>query len=216
LDLCATAGGLVSACVYGLLAMDNSHPIILASASPRRAELLTQIGVTYQVVAADIDETPVVGEPATDYVQRMAREKVTAVAALFPDRIVLAADTSVIVDGEIWGKPLSRQHAKVMLAALSDRNHQVMTAVAVYHRHCLEFQLSVTDVAFAALTTAEIDAYIDSGDADDKAGAYGIQGSAGCFVRHLSGSYSGVMGLPLYETAVLLEKIGMTLELGNE
>ena len=196
--------------------MDSSPPIILASASPRRAELLAQIGVPFQVVAADIDETPREGEAAIDYVQRMAKEKVAAVAALFSDRIVLAADTSVIVDGEIWGKPLSRQHAKVMLAGLSDRNHQVMTAVAVHHRDCLEFQLSVTDVAFAALTTAEIGTYVDSGDADDKAGAYGIQGAAGCFVKHLSGSYSGVMGLPLYETAVLLRKTGMTLEPGNE
>ncbi|MEX1664947.1 Maf family protein [Zhongshania arctica] len=196
--------------------MDSSPPIILASASPRRAELLAQIGVPFQVVAADIDETPREGEAAIDYVQRMAKEKVAAVAALFSDRIVLAADTSVIVDGEIWGKPLSRQHAKVMLAGLSDRNHQVMTAVAVHHRDRLEFQLSVTDVAFAALTTAEIGTYVDSGDADDKAGAYGIQGAAGCFVKHLSGSYSGVMGLPLYETAVLLRKTGMTLEPGNE
>jgi septum formation protein len=215
-DACAATSGVVSARIYGLLAMDTSHPIILASASPRRAELLAQIGVTYQVVAADIDETPLVGEPAIDYVQRMAKEKVVAVASLFSERIVLAADTSVIVDGEIWGKPLSRQHAKVMLEVLSDRNHQVMTAVAVYHHHCVEFQLSVTDVAFAALTATEIDTYIDSGDADDKAGAYGIQGAAGCFVKHLSGSYSGVMGLPLYETTVLLGKTGMTLEPGNE
>ncbi|MFT7404192.1 MAG: septum formation protein [Zhongshania sp.] len=216
MDLCATASSVVSARFHGFLAMDFSPPIILASSSPRRAELLAQIGVSFQVVAADIDETPREGEAAIDYVQRMAEEKVTAVAALFSDRIVLAADTSVIVDGEIWGKPLSRQHAKVMLAGLSDRNHQVMTAVAVHRGGCLEFQLSVTDVAFAALTTAEIGTYVDSGDADDKAGAYGIQGAAGCFVKHLSGSYSGVMGLPLYETAVLLRKTGMTLEPGNE
>lgn len=216
MDACETASGVVSARIYGLLAMDASHQIILASASPRRAELLAQIGVAFQVVPADIDETPLGGESAIDYVQRMAKEKVMAIASLFSDCIVLAADTSVIVDGEIWGKPLSRQHAKVMLAGLSDRSHQVMTAVAVCHRDCLEFQLSVTDVAFAALTKAEIDTYIDSGDADDKAGAYGIQGAAGCFVKHLSGSYSGVMGLPLYETAVLLGKTGMTLEPGNE
>lgn len=216
MDVCPTASGMVSAFIYGLLAMTINRQIILASASPRRAELLAQIGVAFKVVPADIDETPLGGELAIDYVQRMAKEKMRAIAPLFSDHIVLAADTSVIVDGEIWGKPLSRQHAKVMLAGLSGRSHKVMTAVAVCHGDCQEFQLSITDVSFSALTTAEVDAYIDSGDADDKAGAYGIQGAAGCFVKHLSGSYSGVMGLPLYETSVLLVKAGMTLEPVNE
>ncbi|CAA0095865.1 Maf-like protein YhdE [Zhongshania aliphaticivorans] len=190
--------------------------IVLASGSPRRAELLLQIGVEFQIVPADIDETPKPNELAVDYVQRMAAEKAVTVARLFPDRVVLAADTSVIVDGEIWGKPLDRQHAKVMLAGLSGRSHQVMTALAVFCGGGVALELNVTEVEFAVLTPEQIDTYIASGDADDKAGAYGIQGVAGCFVKHLSGSYSGVMGLPLYETAVLLGKAGIILEPANE
>lgn len=190
--------------------------IVLASGSPRRAELLLQIGVEFQIVPADIDETPKPNELAVDYVQRMAAEKAVTVARLFPDRVVLAADTSVIVDGEIWGKPLDRQHAKVMLAGLSGRSHQVMTALAVFCGGGVALELNVTEVEFAVLTPEQIDTYIASGDADDKAGAYGIQGAAGCFVKHLSGSYSGVMGLPLYETAVLLGKAGIILEPANE
>jgi len=200
---------MVAAFVCGVLALTANIGIILASGSPRRAELLTQIGVSFQVVPADIDETPVQGEAADAYVQRMASEKAAAVAKLFPNRLVLAADTSVIVDGEIWGKPLSRQHAKVMLNSLSGRSHQVMTALAVHSAGGVEQDLSVTEVVFAELSAVLIDTYVDSGDADDKAGAYGIQGAAGRFVKHLSGSYSGVMGLPLYETAVLLDKAGM-------
>ena len=196
--------------------MHNGDVLILASGSPRRAELLTQIGVAFQIVPADIDETPISGELAADYVQRMANEKAAAVAALYRHRVVLGADTSVIVDGEIWGKPLSRQHAKVMLTSLSGRCHQVITALAVYNSASLDVVQSVTEVQFGALTAAQIHAYIATGDADDKAGAYGIQGAAGCFVKHLSGSYSGVMGLPLYETAVLLGKAGIIVEPGNE
>jgi len=196
--------------------MHNGDVLILASGSPRRAELLTQIGVAFQVVPADIDETPISGELAADYVQRMANEKAAAVAALYRHRVVLGADTSVIVDGEIWGKPSSRQHAKVMLTSLSGRCHQVITALTVYSGASLDVVQSVTEVQFGALTAAQINAYIATGDADDKAGGYGIQGAAGCFVKHLSGSYSGVMGLPLYETAVLLGKAGIIVEPGNE
>ncbi|WP_200841348.1 Maf family protein [Zhongshania aliphaticivorans] len=196
--------------------MSRNNMIVLASGSPRRAELLLQIGVEFQIVPADIDETPKPNELAVDYVQRMAAEKAVTVARLFPDRVVLAADTSVIVDGEIWGKPLDRQHAKVMLAGLSGRSHQVMTALAVFCGGGVALELNVTEVEFAVLTPEQIDTYIASGDADDKAGAYGIQGVAGCFVKHLSGSYSGVMGLPLYETAVLLGKAGIILEPANE
>ncbi|WP_269617812.1 Maf family protein [Zhongshania sp. BJYM1] len=192
--------------------MQNSHSLILASGSPRRAELLTQIGVSFQVVPADIDESIISGELALDYVRRMAKEKAATVAAAFPDRVVLAADTSVIVDDEIWGKPLSRQHAKVMLSGLSGRVHQVITALAICQHGDITVSQSISDVHFAHLSDQQIEVYVASGDADDKAGAYGIQGAAGCFVKHLSGSYSGVMGLPLYETAVLLGKAGIIIE----
>lgn len=207
---------MATAFVRGVLSMSANRPIILASGSPRRAELLQQIGVEFEIVPADIDETPAPNELAADYVQRMAREKALAVAKEFPNQVVLAADTSVIVDGEIWGKPLDRQHAKVMLAGLSGRSHQVLTALAVFYGGDVALQLNVTDVSFATLTAEQIDSYVASGDADDKAGAYGIQGAAGCFVKHLNGSYSGVMGLPLYETAVLLGKAGIMLEPANE
>lgn len=208
---CATSCGLVSARFSGILAVYQKAALILASASPRRAELLAQIGVSFQVVPANIDETPANGEQPNAYVKRMAMEKVAAVAKLYADRVVLAADTSVIVDGEIWGKPLNRQHAKVMLNGLSGRQHQVVTAIAVHYDGNVELAVSETEVLFAVLTDQQIDRYVATGEADDKAGAYGIQGAAGCFVERLNGSYFGVMGLPLYETAVLLGKTGMTV-----
>jgi septum formation protein len=178
--------------------------VILASQSPRRKELLAQIGVEFKVLVADIDETPRENEAAAQYVQRMASEKALAVFSRAGDKAIIAADTSVIVDGDILGKPENHQQAEAMLLRLSDRSHQVMTAVALYYRSQLSLKLSVTDVTFSALSIAQIRAYLATGEADDKAGAYGIQGLAGQFVRHISGSYSGVVGLPLYETAALL------------
>ncbi|MEX1668496.1 nucleoside triphosphate pyrophosphatase [Zhongshania guokunii] len=186
--------------------------VVLASKSPRRAELLQQIGLRFEVMAADIDETPAASEDAQQYVRRMATEKAMAVVALAPNRAVLAADTSVIVDGEILGKPENRRHAETMLNLLSGRSHQVMTAVALYADGQLRQALSVTEVNFAVLSSAQISAYLATGEADDKAGSYGIQGAAGYFVQHLAGSYSGVVGLPLYETAALLSEAGIGLE----
>ncbi|WP_320837730.1 Maf family protein [Zhongshania sp.] len=189
-----------------------SEIVILASQSPRRKALLAQIGIAVKVVAADIDETPLAGEDAAQYVQRMASEKAMAVVARVEQAPVIAADTSVIVDGDILGKPESRAQARAMLTRLSGRTHQVMTAVALYAKGQLRLSLAVTDVTFGDLNAEQIHCYVASGDADDKAGAYGIQGAAGKFVQHISGSYSGVVGLPLYETAALLSEAGIGLE----
>lgn len=207
--LCDLALRGCSAC---LRSTEMSEIVILASQSPRRRELLEQIGVGFKVIAADIDESPMAKEDAAQYVQRMATEKALAVVNRAAGVPVIAADTSVIVDGDILGKPESRLGAEAMLTRLSGRSHQVMTAVALYHDGRIRLKLSVTDVSFSDLSIAQIRAYLATGDADDKAGAYGIQGVAGQFVRHISGSYSGVMGLPLYETAALLRDAEIGLE----
>lgn len=183
-------------------------PLILASRSPRRAELLSQMGLTYTVSAADIDETPREQEFPADYVMRMAREKAAALA-LPESSAVLAADTSVVIDNAILGKPADDGEAAVMLQRLSGRSHQVMSAVALRYRgeesHCCV----VTEVQFASLDDDEIAAYVAAGEGRDKAGSYAIQGQAAAFVEAIRGSYSGVVGLPLYETITLLRNAGV-------
>lgn len=183
--------------------------LVLASASPRRRELLGQMGLTFSVAPVDIDETPHPAEVARDYVRRMALEKVQAASAGMADALVLAADTSVILDQAILGKPLNDSEAAAMLRRLSGRTHQVMTAVALsgpagFLQQCLV----VSDVHFCQLSDALISAYLATGEHRDKAGAYAIQGRGGIFVEHLSGSYSAVVGLPLQETAGLLANAG--------
>ncbi|UZE95216.1 Maf family protein [Alkalimarinus alittae] len=189
--------------------------LILASASPRRSELLAQIGVRFNVQAVDIDETPLPQEEASSYVLRMAREKVSACVALQQDDSsfsVLGADTSVIVDGEILGKPADFTEAKTMLLKLSGRVHQVMTSVCLVTCHSginsgepeINTQLVVTDVTFKSLSEDQIKAYWQSGEPQDKAGSYGIQGFGAVFVERISGSYSAVVGLPLAEVAEML------------
>ncbi len=193
--------------------------IYLASRSPRRRELLTQIGVRFDTVAfrdgnradAETDETPLVAEPVETYVERVARAKAEHGARLVEWRRmvpqpVLAADTTLEFEGEIIGKPLTEAHAASILRRLSGRAHRVLTGVALYVNGHTHFALSVSDVRFRALDDREIRQYVLSGEAMDKAGAYGIQGRAGLFVEHLSGSFSGVMGLPLCETGVLLRR----------
>ncbi|MDR9424735.1 MAG: Maf family protein [Marinobacter sp.] len=182
--------------------------LILASASPRRAELLTRIGLAFRVQPADIDETPVTGEVASDYVERLAREKALAVARDNPDSLILGSDTSVVMNGEILGKPGSVAEAEATLARLSGGTHQVMTAIALVQDGNCQSVVSVTDVTFRELGTEEIRAYVASGEPMDKAGSYGIQGLGGIFVSELKGSYSAVVGLPLQETAELLAKAG--------
>lgn len=191
--------------------MSLSKPLVLASKSPRRAELLRQIDESFHVQASDIDETPVPGEAARAYVLRMAIEKAQAAKVTMP-ALILAADTSVIVDGDIWGKPRNRDDAAAMLRGLSNRRHQVITAIALRDGADITTAVSCTEVEFAELDAAEIASYLASGEADDKAGAYGIQGLAAKFVCSLSGSYSGVVGLPLYETAVLLRAARLAVE----
>ena len=179
--------------------------LILASSSPRRQELLTQIGVPFSVQVPAIDETPLVGEAPPAYVQRMAEEKARAVLAQQAgDVCVLAADTSVIVDGLILGKPADAADAKAMLRRLSGREHQVLSAIAVADQSRLNSQVVSCKVAFRTLTDAEIDAYWLTGEPRDKAGSYAIQGLGAVFVQAIHGSYSAVVGLPLAETAALL------------
>ncbi|MCX7627765.1 MAG: Maf-like protein [Methylophilaceae bacterium] len=188
--------------------------IYLASRSPRRGELLRQIGVAFEVLPADIDETVREGESPEHYVLRLAKEKAeTGVRRILasgrPILPVLAADTTVCADGEILGKPENEAAAAAMLRRMSDRWHTVLTAVAVAHGDRMEVALSSTQVEMAPLNEAEIAAYVASGEPRDKAGAYAIQGLAGTFIRRIEGSYSGVMGLPVYETAQLLKKFGI-------
>jgi len=179
--------------------------IILASRSPRRAALLQQIGVSFTALAADIDETPLAGEAPEDFVYRMAVGKAQDIRARHPGDSVLGSDTVVVLDGQILGKPASREHALDMLLALSGREHRVLTGVALQHAQ-LEYALSDSRVFFSKLTRAQAEDYWESGEPADKAGAYAIQGHAAVFIRRIEGSYSGIMGLPLYETAQLLAK----------
>ena len=172
--------------------------IVLASASPRRAELLAAAGVPFDVDTADVDETPHDGEAPLDYVRRLAEAKARAVAVRHPARLVLGADTTVVVDGTILGKPVDAADAGDMLRRLSGRSHQVLTGVAlVRDGRTVEVDVAVTEVWFAPMTEADIDAYVATGEPMDKAGAYGIQGRAACFVTRIDGSYSNVVGLPV-------------------
>jgi septum formation protein len=181
--------------------------IFLASASPRRSELLRQIDVTHAVRPVVIDERPRPGEKPVPYALRLAEEKARALWELLPRderRPVLAADTTVAIGDDILGKPLDRDDAFRILGRLSGRVHEVHTAVAVLHEGGAGARVSTSTVEFRALTHDEMDWYWRTGEPADKAGAYGVQGHAAIFIRHLAGSYSGVMGLPLFETWELL------------
>ncbi|WP_445367431.1 Maf family protein [Methylomonas sp. BW4-1] len=188
------------------------HPqLILASASPRRSELLKQIGIRHSIMAVDIDETPRPGETPTAYVERVAAEKsALCLATVGTDLPVLAADTSVICDGRILGKPDDLQHAIEMLSHLSGRSHQVYSAVSLRGEQHWQ-ALSVSEVRFRPLSHQEIVAYWQTGEPYDKAGAYAIQGLASVFIESITGSFSGVMGLPLFETAQLLSLAGIDI-----
>lgn len=184
--------------------------LLLASQSPRRAELLRQIGVRFVVAPADIVEQVHAGETAADYAQRIALEKARAGWQRSAQNLpVLGADTDVVLDGRILGKPRDRDDALAMLATLSDREHEVYSAVAIVHDACEALSLSVTRVRFAPISPSQAVAYWDSGEPADKAGSYGIQGLGAVFVREIHGSYSGVVGLPIHETAMLLKQFGI-------
>ena len=207
------------------MAFDTRNPrLYLASRSPRRRELLTQMGILFDTLAFrspprqddDVDETAHDGEAALVYVERVARLKAehgwrtVEMRRLMP-QLVLAADTTLEFQGEIIGKPTDAGDARAILRRLSGQTHHVLTSVAVAFEGRIESAISVSDVTFGAISEAEIRRYVATGEPMDKAGAYGIQGRAGMFVEHLSGSYSGVMGLPLYETGVLLKRFGFPL-----
>jgi septum formation protein len=194
--------------------------VYLASRSPRRRELLSQIGVRFHLLLfrarpgepREVDENPLAGEAPDAYVVRVARAKAEAgwrrmLQRNLPPGPVLAADTTVALEGRIYGKPASRDEAAAMLRAFSGRTHEVLTAVAVKYDEWLEAVLSRSEVRFKALSESDIAQYVASGECDDKAGAYAIQGRAARYVAELRGSYSGVAGLPLYETAELLERL---------
>ncbi|HEX6993879.1 MAG TPA: Maf family protein [Gammaproteobacteria bacterium] len=185
--------------------------LYLASASPRRRALLAQIGVPFDVRVPDVDETPGSGEAPEAYVRRIAEAKAEAVWAetFAARRPVLAADTTVVLDGRVLGKPQAPDDALAMLEALSGRTHRVLTAVALRAEAGLSSVVSASEVRFRTTTDAERRAYCETGEPFDKAGGYGIQGFGAVFVEHLSGSYSGVMGLPLCETALLLARAGV-------
>lgn len=186
--------------------------LYLASQSPRRRELLAQLGVAFDVLDVDVPEQRQPGEPATDYVSRVAREKAGAgllqVAAV-PGAVVLGADTEVVLDDAVFGKPADPADAERMLARLSGRAHRVISTVWAVAAGREEQASSLSTVEFAELSEATIHAYVSTGEPFGKAGAYAIQGRAAAFVRRLDGSYSGVMGLPLHETAVLLQRFGI-------
>jgi nucleoside triphosphate pyrophosphatase len=194
--------------------------IYLASRSPRRRELLAQIGVRFHLLLfrarpgedPDVDEISMPGEAPDLYVERLARAKAEAgwrrmLQRNLPIAPVLAADTTVALDKTIYEKPLDRKHAAEMLEQLSGRTHEVLTAVALQQDDWMQSALSRSEVRFKALSPSEIAQYVASGECDDKAGAYAIQGRAARFIIELRGSYSGVMGLPLFETAELLERL---------
>ncbi|MBN7795333.1 Maf family protein [Parahaliea mediterranea] len=190
--------------------------LILASASPRRRELLRQIGVSFDVRAADIDETPQPGESPADYVCRMAREKAAAVASgASGECAVLAADTTVVIDGDVLGKPRDALDGLAMLARLSGRTHEVMTAICLCRGEESSERLVVTRVTFATLDRDLCEAYLATGEPWDKAGAYGIQGLGAVLVDAIEGSYSNVVGLPLAETWRLLSEHRIPTGLGG-
>jgi len=201
----------------------QDNKIYLASKSPRRRELLRQIGVHFEILLlrdasnrqADVPEIVLPNEAPADYVRRVTNDKATAAWNMMlmrklPIRPVLAADTTVVLNGTIFGKPANRSEAHAMLSSLSGQTHQVYTSIAVhFHEHHKELT-QISEVTFCKLSAQQINLYCDSQEPYDKAGGYGIQGSAARFISHITGSYSGIMGLPLFETAQLLSESGIT------
>jgi len=189
---------------------EHSPTIYLASRSPRRVELLKQIGLACIIHPADIDETQAEGESAQTYVVRLAQEKAQAclnvLSASQAAHPILAADTTVALHGKVLGKPENDNDARIMLSSLAGGIHEVHTAVALAYINKIEVVLSTTRVEMMQLSQAQIERYIATGEHTDKAGSYGIQGLAGAWIKRIEGSYTGVMGLPIFETAELLRK----------
>ncbi len=189
--------------------------LYLASQSPRRRQLLAQLGLKFEIVDVSVEEIRAAQESAESYVERVARDKALAGAlklGTLGNAVVLGADTEVVLDGEVFGKPVNAAEAVAMLCSLSGRTHQVLSAVCCcasngHERHAM----TVSEVSFAKLSLPEIERYVATREPFDKAGAYAIQGLAAAFITHLHGSYSSVMGLPLYETAQLLRDFGISV-----
>ncbi len=194
-----------------VLLLKKMARIILASSSPRRKELLEQVGLKFEIFSPDIDESVCIGESADHYVQRLAEQKAQAILAQFPDAIVIAADTSLVLDHKIIGKPESKQHAFEIWTALSDRQHDVFSGVCVMSSECdpntVQSMVVRTKVYFQKLSQLDMEQYWATGEPIGKAGAYAIQGYAAQFIPRIEGSYSNVVGLPLYETLQLLKNI---------
>jgi len=190
--------------------MKSQPQLILASKSPRRKELLAQLGYQFTSLSADIDESVKYNEPAEQYVVRLAIEKAVFIAKNQPDTtLILGSDTSVVFENHILGKPKDLGDCLNQLSMLSNKKHQVITAIAVVKGQQVNSIAVTTDVIFKSLNTEEITRYWHTGEPQDKAGSYGIQGIGGQFVKQIYGSYSAVVGLPLYETAQLLAEFGM-------
>ena len=194
-----------------VLLLKKMARIILASSSPRRKELLEQVGLKFEIFSPDIDEFVHVGESADYYVQRLAEQKAQAILAQFSDAIVIAADTSLVLDHKIIGKPESKQHAFEIWTELSDRQHDVLSGVCVLSSECdpntIQSVVVRTQVHFQKLSQLDMEQYWATGEPIGKAGAYAIQGYAAQFIPRIEGSYSNVVGLPLYETLQLLKNI---------
>ena len=186
--------------------------MVLASASPRRRDLLTLIGVPHEVTPADIDETYVAGEIPREHAERLAREKAVAIDA--PDAVTIGSDTIVVVDGDVLGKPRERVEAAEMLRRLSGRSHVVMTGVAVRWNGRIASDVEEVGVTFRELSDRDIERYIDTGEPMDKAGAYGIQGYGATIVDRVDGDYFAVMGLPVNRMVKLMRALGLTYDFG--
>jgi septum formation protein len=185
--------------------------IVLASSSPRRREILSALGLSFETCPSDVDESLRDGEPASEAAERLAREKASAVAGGAPDALVVAADTLVVLDGDALGKPKDRADARRTLSRLAGRAHEVVTGVALARNGRLVSGRDVTRVHFAAMTPAEVDAYVASGEPDDRAGSYAIQGIGGLFVVRVEGSPSNVVGLPVRLLYTLAAELGVNL-----
>lgn len=190
-------------------------PLVLASQSPRRAELIGRLGLTFETLPADIDETYLHHETPSQHAERLAREKALSIAANRRDALVVGSDTIVVIDGEVLGKPRDRAHAIQMLTRLSDREHEVCTGVAVAHGGKVESALERVRVRFRPLDPRACEEYVATGEPMDKAGAYGIQGFGSALVEGIEGDYFAVMGLPVVRMLELIERFGWRYGFGK-
>lgn len=198
-----------------MLEIPTSPPLVLASQSPRRAELIGRLGLSFETVPADIDESYLLGESPPVHAERLAREKALAIAANRPEALVVGSDTIVVIDGDVLGKPRDAEHAVAMLRRLSGREHEVCTGIAVAHGGRVESGLERVRVRFRALDERACREYVATGEPMDKAGAYGIQGFGSALVEGIEGDYFAVMGLPVARMLGLVERFGWRYGFGR-